>query len=194
MVDANAYVARHEVQSYIADRWTEILDSLGFEPTDGMRDTPVRAAKALMEMISGYQVDVPALFTTFETNGYDEMIVLRGIEFSSLCEHHVLPFTGVAHIAYIPDGRVIGLSKLARVVEAYARRLQIQERLTEEVADALQDNLQPKGVAVVVEATHTCMALRGVRKPGAVMVTSAIRGVVWKPEVRAEAMTLMGVA
>jgi GTP cyclohydrolase I len=119
-------------------------------------------------------------------------IVLRGIEFSSLCEHHVLPFTGRAHVAYIPADRVVGLSKLARVVEAYSRRLQVQERLTQEVADALWGNLEPKGVMVVVEATHTCMTLRGIRKPGAVMTTSAIRGRMVEPEVRAEAMSLMG--
>lgn len=186
----------HDVQRHLEMAWQEILTALGLDPDvqEGLRDTPTRAGKALLEMTSGYGVDVPALFTTFEGNGYDEMVVLRDIEFSSLCEHHVLPFTGQAHIAYIPEHRVVGLSKLARLVEAYSRRLQIQERMTEEIAEALWTNLNPKGVAVVVEATHTCMALRGVRKPGAVMVTSALRGVVWKPEVRAEAMSLMGVS
>lgn len=176
--------------------WLWILSSLGLDVDndEGIRDTPRRAAAALHELTSGYRTDVPALFRTFECDGYDAMVVLRDIEFSSLCEHHVLPFTGKAHIAYIPNQRVIGLSKLARLVEAYSRRLQIQERMTDQIADALDVNLHPKGVMVVVEATHTCMALRGVRKPGAVMVTSAIRGATWKPEVRAEAMSLLGLA
>jgi GTP cyclohydrolase IA len=171
--------------------WQEILTGLGVKPTPGMVDTPRRAAKALIELTTGYQVDVPGLFTTFEKDGYDEMVVLRDIEFSSLCEHHVLPFTGRTHIAYVPQDRVVGLSKLARLVEAFSRRLQIQERMTEEIADALWSHLEPRGVMVVVQATHTCMALRGVRKPGAVMFTSASRGKMWKPEVRAEAMGLL---
>lgn len=178
----------------IRQAWLTILEALGLDPIadEGIRNTPARAADALLEMTAGYKVDVPALFTTFESNGYDEMVVLRGIEFSSLCEHHVLPFTGQVHIAYVPEDRVVGVSKLARVVEAYSRRLQIQERMTKEIADALVTNLNPKGVAVVVEATHTCMALRGVRKPGSIMVTSTITGKMWEPEVRAEAMALMG--
>lgn len=177
----------------MANHWRQILLQVGLDPeaNPGLKETPTRAAKALLELTAGYDVDVPALFKTFEKDGYDEMVVLKDIEFSSLCEHHVLPFTGKAHIAYIPNERVVGLSKLARVVEAYSRRLQVQERMTAQIATALEENLQPKGVMVVVEGVHTCMALRGIRKPGAVMVTSALRGVTWKPEVRAEAMSLL---
>lgn len=171
--------------------WQEILTALGLETYPGIAETPRRAARALTELTAGYTVDIPALFKTFEGDGYDEMVVLRDIEFSSLCEHHVLPFVGQVHIAYVPAGLVVGLSKLARLVEAYSRRLQIQERMTEEIADALWNHLQPKAVMVIVQASHTCMALRGVRKPGAVMVTSAIRGKMWEPEVRAEAMGLL---
>jgi len=188
----------YDPQHHIEIAWQEILTALHAGPTgvsmpldEGMRATPTRAAKALLELTSGYQVHVPDLFTTFEADGYNEMVVLRGIEYSSLCEHHVLPFVGQVHIAYIPDERVVGLSKLARLVEAYSRRLQIQERMTDQIAEALWEHLDPKGVAVVVEGMHTCMALRGVRKPGAVMVTSALRGVVWQAEVRAEAMALL---
>lgn len=173
--------------------WTQILNALGLNlESDGLRETPARAAQALVELTSGYEVNVPGLFKTFEKDGYDEMVVLRDIDFASLCEHHVLPFTGRTHIAYIPETKVVGLSKLARVVDAYARRLQIQERMTEQIATAIEQNLQAKGVMVVVEATHSCMALRGVRKPGAIMVTSAIKGALWKPEARAEALVLMG--
>jgi GTP cyclohydrolase IA len=182
-------VAQYDLEA----AWHEILTALGLDDVnqEGLRDTPRRASAALLELTSGYQVDVPALFTSFESDGYDELVVLRDVDFSSLCEHHVMPFTGRCHLAYIPEQRVVGLSKLARLVEAYSRRLQIQERMTQEIADALWKHLKPKGVMVVVEATHTCMALRGVRKPGAVMVTSAIRGKMWVPEVRAEAMSLL---
>jgi GTP cyclohydrolase I len=173
--------------------WVWLLHVMGLDPqkNEGLVETPRRAAAALRELTAGYDTDVPALFKTFEADGYDEMIVLRDIEFASLCEHHVLPFLARAHIAYVPNERVVGLSKLARLVDAFAHRLQIQERLTVQIADALEDNLSPRGVMVVIEATHSCMALRGVRKPGATMVTSAIRGVAWKPEARAEAMTLL---
>lgn len=158
---------------------------------EGVDATPQRAAAALLEMTSGYEVDVAALFTTFEKDGYDEMIIERGIPFVSLCEHHLLPFSGVAHVGYLPDERVIGLSKLARIVDAYARRLQIQERLTVQVADALDEHLRPLGSVVVVEAEHSCMACRGIRKAGITCITSSVRGAMRdKPEARAEALAL----
>lgn len=164
----------------------------GADLHEGVERTPARAAKALMEMTSGYDVDIAELFTTFPGEGYDEMVVERGISFVSLCEHHMLPFEGVAAIAYIPSDRIIGLSKLARLVDAYARRLQVQERLTNQVADAMVDHMSPIGTMVVVEATHSCMSCRGVRKSGVVAVTSSVRGAMKdKPEARAEAMALM---
>lgn len=185
----------YDQQHHLAVCWEEMLNALVGDVPDldkeGLLDTPTRAAKALRELTSGYHVDVAGLFTTFEGNGYDEMVVLRDIQYSSLCEHHVLPFIGQAHIAYVPDRHVLGLSKLARVVEVFARRLQLQERMTMQIADALDTYLKPRGVAVVVEGVHSCMALRGVRKPGATMVTSALRGVLWKPEARAEALALL---
>lgn len=145
----------------------------------GLHDTPARVVRAFEEFFKGYAQD-PAeiLRTTFdETDGYDEMVLLKDIEFSSHCEHHLAPIIGRAHVAYLPQRRVVGISKLARLVEAYARRLQIQERMTVQVADAIQEVLQPRGVAVVIEATHHCMTTRGVHKPGTAMLTSRVTGV-----------------
>lgn len=147
------------------------------ENREGLRETPRRVAAAYEELFSGYSADVPALMTCFEDGACDEMIVLRDVEFTSFCEHHWLPFSGVAHVAYLPNGRVIGLSKLARLVDVYAKRLQIQERLTSQVVAALDEHLKPLGSACVVEASHLCMSCRGVRKPSAVMVTSSLSGV-----------------
>jgi GTP cyclohydrolase IA len=159
---------------------------------DGLVETPVRAANALEELTAGYGVDVAALLKTFDSNGYDEMVAQTAIPFYSLCEHHLLPFHGVAHIAYIPTGRIVGLSKLARLTDAFARRLQVQERLTQEIADALEKHLKAKGVMVIVEAEHLCMAMRGVERPGAITKTSAVRGAMKKkPEARAEAQALL---
>lgn len=159
---------------------------------EGLRDTPARAEAALRDLTRGYGVNVPDLFTTFEADGYDEMVVMGGIQFYSLCEHHLLPFYGTAGLAYIPDGRIVGLSKLARLVDAFARRLQVQERLTAQVANALEEHLSPKGVMVVVQAEHLCMAMRGVERPGALTTTSAVRGAMaTKPEARAEALALI---
>lgn len=159
---------------------------------EGLVETPARAANALAELTSGYGVDVPALLKTFDSDGYDEMVVQTGIHFYSLCEHHLLPFHGQVHIAYIPNGRIVGLSKLARLTDAYARRLQVQERLTIQIADALEEHLKAVGVLVVVEAEHLCMAMRGVKAPGAITKTSAVRGAIkTKPEARAEALSLL---
>lgn len=155
----------------------ELLLAIGEDPDrDGLLETPARVARMFAEAFSGLHLDPRVLLRkTFEVD-HEEMVLQKDISFASFCEHHLLPFTGVAHIAYIPTGRVVGLSKLARVVDAVARRPQIQERLTQEVADLLQEELTPRGVLVVVEATHTCMTVRGVRKPGTVCVTSAARG------------------
>lgn len=164
----------------------------GRELHPGLERTPYRAVQALLEMTAGYDVDVASLFTVFEGDGYDEMIVVRGIPFVSLCEHHVLPFSGHAHVVYIPNGSIVGLSKMARVVEAYARRLQVQERMTLQIADAIEKHLAPVGVMVVVQAEHSCMACRGVRKPGIEAVTSTVRGAIRdKPAARAEALALI---
>jgi len=145
---------------------------------EGLRDTPRRVVKAFSEWFAGYAEDPEAFLerTFSETEGYDEMVVLTDIRFSSHCEHHVAPIIGRAHVAYLPDRRVIGISKLARLVEVYSRRLQIQEKMTAQIANALDRVLQPKGVAVIVEATHHCMTTRGVHKPGVTMVTSRMLG------------------
>lgn len=171
----------------------EILLGVGEDPDrEGLRDTPLRVARAYAELFDGLDSD-PAeiLATTFEL-GHDEMVLVRDIEVWSTCEHHLLPFTGVAHVGYIPaNGRITGLSKLARLVDAFAKRPQVQERLTSEVADALVEHLHPQGVIVVVECEHLCMTMRGVRKPGSKTVTSAVRGVMNNPATRAEAMSLI---
>lgn len=161
---------------------------------EGLRDTPARVIKSYAELFAGYNVDPKEILsTTFEeVEGYDEMIVLRDIEFTSHCEHHVLPFTGVAHIAYIPTSKVVGLSKLARLVDVYAKRLQIQEKMTAQIASSLSDVLKPKGVAVVIEATHMCMTMRGVRKPGSIMQTSHLTGLFKSdPRTRGEFFSLL---
>lgn len=145
---------------------------------EGLRSTPARVVKAYEEFFSGYRDDpVDMLKRTFEeTDGYDEMVVLRDIHFTSHCEHHILPIIGKAHIGYLPDERVIGISKLARLVQTFARRLQIQEKMTAQIANTLDEVLQPKGVAIVIEATHQCMTTRGVKKSGVTMVTSRMLG------------------
>lgn len=155
----------------------EMLLAIGEDPDrDGLIETPARVARMFAEAFAGLHHDPRVLLRkTFEVD-HEEMVLQKDIGFASFCEHHLLPFTGQAHIAYIPTGHVVGLSKLARVVDAVARKPQIQERLTQEIADLLQEELTPRGVLVVVEATHTCMTVRGVKKPGTVCVTSAARG------------------
>ena len=172
----------------------ELLLALGEDPDrEGLLDTPVRVARSLRELLAGTRMDArDVLSTTFDL-GHDELVLVKDIEMRSLCEHHLLPFSGVAHVGYIPSdtGRITGLSKLARLVDIYARRLQLQERLTTQVADSLVEYLRPRGVIVVVEAEHLCMTIRGVRKPGSRTITSAVRGLLHAPATRAEAMSLI---
>lgn len=173
----------------------EILESVGEEPgRDGLLDTPGRVARSYTELLGGYGED-PAdhLDKQFEVD-HDEMVIVKDIPFSSMCEHHMLPFIGRAHVAYLPGpgGKVCGLSKLARVVDGYARRLQVQERLTGQVADAITSRLTAAGVLVVIEAEHLCMSMRGVQKPGSMTTTSAVRGLLKENAVtRAEALGLI---
>jgi GTP cyclohydrolase I len=171
----------------------EILIAVGEDPNrEGLLKTPNRVARAYSELMAGLGEDPRLHLRTVFHEQYDEVVLLRDIEFHSLCEHHLLPFTGKAHVAYLPDGRVVGLSKLARLVEGFARRPQVQERLTGQIADALMEELNPLGAACVIEATHTCMTIRGARKPGSVMVTSALRGIFKEnPASRTEILSLM---
>ena len=155
----------------------EILAAIGENPErDGLKSTPGRVARMYAEILGGHQSDPGKhLETTFDEN-YNEVVILKDIPFNSMCEHHMMPFIGKAHIAYLPKGKIVGLSKLARLVEGYALRLQVQERLTCQIADTIMKKLKPVGAAVLIEASHSCMTMRGVRKHGATMVTSAIRG------------------
>lgn len=171
----------------------EILLAIGEDPErEGLRQTPARVARMYAELFSGLHDDPARLLSTSFDEDHHEMVVLRDIPFSSMCEHHLMPFEGRAHIAYIPGGKIVGLSKLARIVDSYARRPQVQERLTSQIADLLADRVHVNGCGVVIEAVHTCMTCRGVRKPGSVMVTSAIRGVMRTSEAtRSEALALL---
>ena len=180
-------------QQGVEDASRALLEAVGEDINrEGLRNTPARMGRAWRELLSGLEEDPREhLKTTFEV-GTDEIVMVRDIPFYSVCEHHLLPFYGHAHVGYIPKGgRVTGLSKLARVVEGYARRPQVQERLTAQIADAIDEVLAPQGVIVVVEAEHMCMTTRGVRKPGARTVTSAVRGILRNPATRAEAMGLI---
>nr|WP_231710201.1 GTP cyclohydrolase I FolE [Arthrobacter zhangbolii] len=172
----------------------EILLAIGEDPDrDGLKDTPQRVAKSYTEIFSGlHQNPTDLLATTFDLD-HEEMVLVKDIAFYSTCEHHLVPFHGTAHVGYIPshDGKVTGLSKLARLVEVYARRPQVQERLTTQIVDALMTNLEPRGAIVVIECEHLCMSMRGVRKPGAKTVTSAVRGQLRETATRAEAMSLI---
>ncbi|MGH3472608.1 MAG: GTP cyclohydrolase I FolE [Nocardioidaceae bacterium] len=172
----------------------ELLIAIGEDPErDGLRDTPARVARAYAETFAGLRLSPDdVLRTTFDI-GHDELVLVKDIEVWSTCEHHLVPFNGVAHVGYIPnkDGRITGLSKLARLVDVYARRPQVQERLTTQVADSVMRILKPRGVIAVFECEHLCMTMRGVRKPGSKTVTSAVRGQLRDPATRAEAMSLI---
>lgn len=172
-----------------------MLYMIGENPTrEGLMDTPTRVVKSWGELYKGYSVDPKAVLgTTFDSEGYDQIVLLKNIEMFSTCEHHMLPFFGKAHVAYIPNKRVVGLSKLARLVECYSRRLQIQERLTQEIATAIDKVLKPRGVAVILEAKHFCMVARGINKQNSVMTTSCMKGLFKRDDrTRSELMKLIG--
>ncbi|HEY8173112.1 MAG TPA: GTP cyclohydrolase I FolE [Dehalococcoidia bacterium] len=171
----------------------EMLVAIGEDPSrEGLVETPARVARMYAELFEGLRIDPREYLKTGFEVGHDEMVILKDIPFYSICEHHFMPFHGVASVGYIPDGRVVGLSKLARLVDGYARRPQIQEALTGQIADAMMEVLEPDGVAVVIEAEHLCMTQRGVKKPGSRMVTSATRGTFRKNDVtRAEFLSLV---
>lgn len=177
----------------VTDHVTRLLEYVGEDPhRDGLEETPMRVAKALRFLTGGYDMNVDAIFKDFENPGYNEMVLLRNIEIYSLCEHHMMPFFGKAHVAYIPNGRVVGISKLARLVDMFARRLQIQERLCNQITETIMDKLGATGAACVIEAKHLCMLMRGVEKQNSVMVTSSLRGAFMeKPEARAEFMAFI---
>jgi GTP cyclohydrolase I len=172
-----------------------LLEEVGEDPSrEGLARTPSRVAKAMRFLTSGYQADIPALINeaVFEQS-YDEMVIVKDIEVYSLCEHHMLPFHGRCHVGYLPNGRIIGLSKIPRLVDAFARRLQVQERLTQQIAECLQDALQPRGVGVVMDCVHLCMAMRGVEKQSSRAITSSmLGGFRTERACRAEFMTLIG--
>ncbi|MFJ1751007.1 GTP cyclohydrolase I FolE [Streptomyces sp. NPDC088116] len=172
----------------------ELLIAVGEDPDrEGLLETPGRVARAYREIFAGLRQTPEGVLTTTFDLGHDEMVLVKDIEVMSSCEHHLVPFVGVAHVGYIPsaDGKITGLSKLARLVDVFARRPQVQERLTTQIADSLMKILEPRGVIVVVECEHMCMTMRGVRKPGAKTITSAVRGQLRDPATRAEAMSLI---
>jgi len=171
----------------------EILLAVGEDLNrDGLKDTPARVARMYGELLAGMHDDPNTHISRVFNENYDEIVLLRDIPFYSICEHHLMPFIGSAHVAYLPSGKILGVSKLARIVDCFARRLQTQERLTSQIADCLMSNLKPQGVAIVLEAAHSCMTIRGIKKPGSVMVTSAVRGLFRKdPRSRNEIMSLI---
>jgi GTP cyclohydrolase I len=171
----------------------EILLAVGEDPErEGLRDTPARVARMYAELFAGLRKNPREVLSKKFTQKYDEMVLVKDIGFESVCEHHLLPFFGKAHIGYLPNGQIVGLSKLARAVEILSRRPQVQERMTEELADLLMQELDARGVGVVLEASHTCMAIRGIRKPGSVCTTSAMRGIFRSnPSTRSEFMALI---
>lgn len=190
-VEAQAMI-RETFGDPLEESYHEIIrQTLGTDPHNGTEETPARAAKAWRELTVGYGIDIPSLFKTFDSEGYDEMIAVTGVPFSSLCEHHLLPFIGVAHVVYIPTDKIVGLSKIPRVVNAFARRLQNQERLSSQIADAIEEHLAPQGVMVSIDAEHSCMRLRGAQSAG-VMRTSVARGLMRDDsKARAEALALI---
>jgi GTP cyclohydrolase I len=171
----------------------EILLAVGEDPDrEGLRETPGRVARMYAEMFAGLHSDPRIHLSRKFTQKYDEMVVVKEIDFASMCEHHLLPFIGKAHVAYLPNGKIVGLSKIPRVVEALAARPQVQERMTEQIADLLMNELDARGVAVILEANHTCMSIRGVRKPGSITTTSAMRGTFrTNPATRSELLALI---
>ncbi len=171
----------------------EILLAIGEDTErEGLKKTPERVARMYAELLGGMHEDPKKHLRSVFTENYEEIVLLRNIPFYSICEHHLMPFIGSAHVAYLPSGTVLGVSKLARIVDCFARRLQTQERLTYQIADFIMSSLKPKGVAVVLEASHSCMTIRGIKKPGSEMVTSALRGIFRRdPKSRSEVLSLM---
>ncbi|MHC4266818.1 MAG: GTP cyclohydrolase I FolE [Planctomycetota bacterium] len=171
----------------------EILLAIGEDThREGLKETPIRVAQMYTELLAGMDEDPKKYVHKAFKENYNEVVLLRDIPFYSICEHHLMPFIGSAHIAYLPKGMVLGVSKLARIVDCFSRRLQVQERLTDQIADFIMDNLKPMGVAIVLEASHSCMTIRGIKKPGSVMVTSSLRGIFKKdPRSRNEVLSLM---
>ena len=171
----------------------EILLAVGEDAgREGLKETPERVARMYAELLAGMQEDPKEHLRSVFSENYDEIVLLRDIPFYSICEHHLMPFIGSAHVAYLPSGAILGVSKLARIVDCFARRLQAQERLTYQIADFIMNNLKTQGVAVVLEASHSCMTIRGIKKPGSVMVTSAVRGIFKRdPKTRNEVMSLL---
>lgn len=182
-----------EITDEVRSRYSSIIDEIGEDITrEGLVKTPERAAKAMLFLTQGYKQDaVEILKGAMFKEDYDDMVIIKDIELYSLCEHHMLPFFGKAHIAYIPNGHIVGLSKIPRVVDVFARRLQVQERLTHDILECINDTLQPKGVAVVIEASHMCMMMRGVQKQNSVTTTSGFRGQFEKIETRNEFLKLI---
>jgi GTP cyclohydrolase IA len=178
---------------FVADLVQQVLVRIGENPNrEGLERTPIRVDKAYNFLFSGYQADPAEVFVTFDSGGADQIVLLKDIELYSMCEHHMLPFTGKAYIAYLPNDRVIGISKLARLLEIYTRRLQIQERIGEQVTSALMQYLDPRGAACIIEASHLCMRMRGVEKQNATMVTSSLKGVFLEDQsARSELMGLI---
>jgi len=182
-----------EITNEITERFSGIISEIGEEVgREGLIKTPERAAKAMLFLTQGYKQDAAAILkSAIFKESYNEMVIVKDIELYSLCEHHMLPFFGKAHIAYIPNGQIVGLSKLPRIVDVFARRLQVQERLTEQILDCINDTLKPQGVAVVIEAAHMCMMMRGVQKQNSVTTTSGFRGAFEKEETRNEFLKLI---
>lgn len=182
-----------KVTEDITERYKRIIEDLGEDVSrEGLLKTPERASKAMQFLTQGYDQDAAEILkSAMFKESYNEMVIVKDIEVYSLCEHHILPFFGKAHIAYIPNGQIVGLSKLPRIVDVFARRLQVQERLTEQILDCINDTLQPQGVAVVIEASHMCMMMRGVQKQNSVTTTSGFRGQFEKIETRNEFLKLI---
>ncbi|TMM57484.1 GTP cyclohydrolase I FolE [Maribacter algarum] len=182
-----------EITDEVKERYSSIIDEIGEDvEREGLVKTPERAAKAMLFLTQGYQQDAAEILKgAMFKEDYDDMVIVKGIELYSLCEHHMLPFFGKAHIAYIPNGHIVGLSKIPRIVDVFARRLQVQERLTHDILECINDTLKPKGVAVVIEASHMCMMMRGVQKQNSVTTTSGFRGQFEKIETRNEFLKLI---
>lgn len=186
-------IYNEKITSKVKKHYFDLLSSLGEDPQrEGLKETPERAAKAMQFLTQGYEMDPAAILEKAKfAESYNEMVLVKDIEVYSLCEHHILPFFGKAHIAYIPNGHIVGLSKIPRIVDVFARRLQVQERLTEQIMNCINDTLQPKGVAIVIEAAHMCMMMRGVQKQNSLTTTSGFLGTFETMETRNEFLKLI---